>query len=146
MGRFDFLTCTDTEKEQAENTLFRCEKDHGVTFTTLTEDLAEAELIVEEKHLNVYNMVWGGFLFTLMDITAGIANICGGGFGPTVSGNIDYISSTKGAKRLLCRGKVCKHGWTFSYVDTEVFGENEKLLAKGSFIYYNLKAGQEAHP
>lgn len=146
MKRLDFLKCTDTEKEQAEYTLLRCEKDHGVTFTKLEEDFSESELIVEEKHLNVYNMVWGGWLYNIMDITAGITNICGGGFGPTVSGNIDYISSTKGAEKLICRGRIRKHGWTFSHVDTEVVNENEKLLAKGSFIYYNLKAGQEAHP
>ena len=76
-------------------------------------------------------------LFLLMDITAGVANICGGGLGPTVSGNIEYVSGTKGEKTLRCVGTVRRAGRTFSYIDTEVLGEEDRLLCKGSFIYYN---------
>lgn len=135
--RLEFLEMPEEKMKEALYALERCEADHGLTFTVLEKDRAEAVLPVRKEHLNLYNMVYGGFVFNLMDVVAGVANICGGNVGPTVSGNIEYISSTKGQKSLRCVGIVRKSGRTFSYIDVEVFGEDEKLLSKGSFIYYN---------
>lgn len=135
--RLDFLDTTDEKKRDMEYAVRRGEEDNGITFTLLEKDRCEAVLPVRGEHLNLYDMVYGGVLFNLMDITAGVANICGGGLGPTVSGNIEYVSGTKGVKTLRCVGTVRRAGRTFSYIDTEVLGEEDKLLCKGSFIYYN---------
>ena len=135
--RLDFLHMSEDKMNEAMYALERCESDHGLTFTTLEKDLAVAVLPVRKEHLNLYNMVYGGYLFNLMDVVAGVANICGGNVGPTVSGNIEFISSTKDQKELRCIGTVRKSGRTFSNIDVEILGENEKLLSKGSFIYYN---------
>ena len=135
--RLDFLDTTDEKKRDMEYAVRRGEEDNGITFTLLEKDRCEAILPVRAEHMNLYEMVYGGVLFNLMDITAGVANICGGGLGPTVSGNIEYVSGTKGVKTLRCVGTVRRAGRTFSYIDTEVLGEEDKLLCKGSFIYYN---------
>ena len=135
--RLDFVDMSEEKLKEAAYALERCEKDHGLTFTVLEKDRAEAVLPVRKEHLNLYNMVYGGFVFNLMDVVAGIANVCGGNVGPTVSGNIEYISSTQGQKTLRCIGTVRKSGRTFSYIDVEVLGADEKLLSKGTFIYYN---------
>ncbi len=137
--RLDFLTMPEEKMKEAVYALERCEADHGLTFTVLEKDRAEAVLTVRRDHLNLYNMVYGGYVFNLMDVVAGVANICGGNVGPTVSGNIEYISSTKDQRELRCVGTVRKSGKTFSYIDVEVLGEDDKLLSKGSFIYYNKK-------
>lgn len=133
----DFLDITEEKKKDMEYAIQRAEKDSGIIFTLLARDRCEAALHVKAEHLNLYDMVYGGVLFNLMDITAGVANICGGGLGPTVSGNIEYVSGTKGEKTLRCVGTVRRAGRTFSYIDTEVLGEEDRLLCKGSFIYYN---------
>ena len=135
--RLDFLDTTDEKKRDMEYAVRRGEEDNGITFTLLEKDRCEAILPVRAEHMNLYDMVYGGVLFNLMDITAGVANICGGGLGPTVSGNIEYVSRTKGEKTLRCVGTVRRAGRTFSYIDTEVLGEEDRLLCKGSFIYYN---------
>ena len=135
--RLDFLQMPEDKMNEAMYALERCESDHGLTFTTLEKDRAVAVLPVRKEHLNLYNMVYGGYMFNLMDVVAGVANICGGNVGPTVSGNIEFISSTKDQKELRCIGTVRKSGRTFSYIDVEILGENDKLLSKGSFIYYN---------
>ncbi len=135
--RLDFLDTTDEKKRDMEYAVRRGEEDNGITFTLLEKDRCEAILPVRAEHMNLYEMVYGGVLFNLMDITAGVANICGGGLGPTVSGNIEYVSGTKGEKTLRCVGTVRRAGRTFSYIDTEVLGEEDRLLCKGSFIYYN---------
>lgn len=133
----DFLDITEEKKKDMEYAIQRAEKDSGIIFTLLARDRCEAALHVKAEHLNLYDMVYGGVLFNLMDITAGVANICGGGLGPTVSGNIEYVSGTKSEKTLRCVGTVRRAGRTFSYIDTEVLGEEDRLLCKGSFIYYN---------
>ena len=135
--RLDFLHMSEDKMNEAMYALERCESDHGLTFTTLEKDRAVAILPVRKEHLNLYNMVYGGYLFNLMDVVAGVANICGGNVGPTVSGNIEFISSTKDQKELRCIGTVRKSGRTFSYIDVEIMGADDKLLSKGSFIYYN---------
>ena len=135
--RLDFLQMPEDKMNEAMYALERCESDHGLTFPILEKDRAVAVLPVRKEHLNLYNMVYGGYLFNLMDVVAGVANICGGNVGPTVSGNIEFISSTKDQKELRCIGTVRKSGRTFTYIDVEILGENEKLLSKGSFIYYN---------
>ena len=135
--RLDFLHMSEDKMNEAMYALERCESDHGLTFTTLEKDRAVAVLPVRKEHLNLYNMVYGGYMFNLMDVVAGVANICGGNVGPTVSGNIEFISSTKDQKELRCIGTVRKSGRTFTYIDVEIMGADDKLLSKGSFIYYN---------
>lgn len=137
MFRLDFVDMPEEKKKEAVYALSRCEEDHGITFTVLEQNRAEAILPVKAEHLNLYDMVYGGYLFNLMDVVSGVANICGGNVGPTISGNIEFLSSTKGQKELRCVGTVVKSGRTFSHIDTEIYGEDEKLLCKGSFLYYN---------
>ena len=135
--RLDFLNMPEDKMNEAMYALERCESDHGLTFTTLEKDRAVAVLPIRKEHLNLYNMVYGGYLFNLMDVVAGVANICGGNVGPTVSGNIEFISTTKDQKELRCIGMVRKSGRTFNHIYVEKLYENEKLLSNGSFIYYN---------
>lgn len=137
MERLDFLNVSDELRQRSQECLDRVLKDHEIRFTELSPDCAVGVLKVREERLNQYGMVYGGDVFNLMDVVAGVANLCGGGYGPTVSGSIDYISSTRGQKELVCRGTARKVGRTFSHIDTEVLGEDGRLLAKGAFIYYN---------
>ena len=88
--------------------------------------------------LNFYEMVYGGQTYNLMDVVAGVANICGGGYGPTVSGNVEYVSGTKGQKELRAVGRR-----TFSYIDVDVLGTDGRLVSKGSFIYYNMASRED---
>ncbi len=135
--RLSFLETTEERRKEMEYAIRRGEDDHDIKFTVIEKDHCEAVLQVKPEFINLYDMIYGGYLFNLMDITAGVANICGGGLGPTVSGNIEFITGTKGVKTLRCVGIVRRSGRTFSYIDTEVYGEDGRLLSKGSFIYYN---------
>ena len=135
--KLDFIDMPEEKRTEAIYALERCENDHGIRFTVLEENRAVAVLPVRKEHLNLYDMVYGGYIFNLMDVVAGVANICGGHVGPTVSGNIEFISTTKNQKSLKCIGTVRKSGRTFSHIDVEVTGDDGRLLSKGSFIYYN---------
>ena len=90
----NFLNLSDEKLKEIDYMIERLEKDHPLRFTRLEKDLCEAVMEVKPEMLNFYEMVYGGQTYNLMDVVAGVANICGGGYGPTVSGNVEYVSSS----------------------------------------------------
>ena len=105
----NFLNLSDEKLKEIDYMIKRLEKDHPLRFTRLEKDLCEAVMEVKPEMLNFYEMVYGGQTYNLMDVVAGVANICGGGYGPTVSGNVEYVSGTKGQKELRAVGRVGGH-------------------------------------
>ena len=139
----NFLNLSDEKLKEIDYMIERLEKDHPLMFTRLEKDLCEAVMEVKPEMLNFYEMVYGGQTYNLMDVVAGVANICGGGYGPTVSGNVEYVSGTKGQKELRAVGRVRRNGRTFSYIDVDVLGTDGRLVSKGSFIYYNMASRED---
>ena len=72
----NFLNLSDEKLKEIDYMIERLEKDHPLRFTRLEKDLCEAVMEVKPEMLNFYEMVYGGQTYNLMDVVAGVANIC----------------------------------------------------------------------
>ena len=97
-----------------------------------------ARLKIEKKHLNAFGICFGTFLFNLADMAAGMAFLSIDGFGPTLDGNISFISGAKEGDVLYCRGTILKHGKKVSFLKAEIRTGEGKLIADTDFRYYHL--------
>ena len=113
----------------------------GILFTGVEEGEASSEMALKDQHWNVYGLPYGGFLFHLADITAGMAFLSAGGNGVTVSGNVNFLrGACHDAKKLLCHAKVKKAGRKLFFVDAEVSDDFGSVLSEYSFIFTNVAA------
>lgn len=129
-------------KEQIVNNL-RFAADHaknkfGIEFQEMKDGRARATLLIEEKHLNAFRIPYGTFLFNLADMTAGVAYLTLGGFGPTVNSTMNFIGAAKEGDTVVCTAEVVKFGRKISFVTAELRTAEDKLLAKTEFTFYTL--------
>ena len=110
----------------------------GIAFSGVEEGKAHGELILTSEHRNVYGVPYGGVMFHLADITAGMAFLSAGGNGITVSGNVNYLrGANPNAKKLLCQATVKKSGRKLFFINAEVSDDSGKILSEYSFIFTN---------
>ena len=111
----------------------------GILFTGVEEGKASSEMALTDQHRNVYGLPYGGFLFHLADITAGMAFLSAGGNGVTVSGNVNFLrGASRDTKKLVCHAVVKKTGRKLFFVDAEVSDEFGNVLSEYSFIFTNV--------
>ena len=120
------------------------EKNHfanylGIRITEIKEGYAKGEMEIEDKFQNIINSVHGGCLFSLADTIAGAAAISYGEMATTISGSMNYLSPAMDTKKIMATAIEIKHGKRISVYDVEVVNDIGKLLAKGSFSFFNLE-------
>jgi len=116
------------------------EEKFGCKFTLLTKEEVISELEISDSHRNVMNLVYGGIVYNLADISAGTAFYINGVMGPTVSGTINYLNGTKNVTKLICHSQCIRRGNTISFVESNIYNETEDtLIAQASFVYYAFK-------
>ncbi len=107
----------------------------GLEFTDFGESYCEGVLTIEDKHLNPMGTVHGGCLYTLADTVGGEAAAGDGRLGPTSSGNMFFIRSTKDTKKLTARANVVNRGSRLCVVEVGIFRDDEAEVARGIFEY-----------
>ena len=131
-----------TEKEQIEINLSfaadHAKSKFGIEFHEMKDGRARASLLIEEKHLNAFHIPYGTFLFNLADMTAGVAYLTLGGYGPTVNSTMNYISAAKEGDTVVCTAEVVKFGRKICFVSAELRTQEDKLLATTEFTFYTL--------
>ena len=129
-------------KEQIENNLAfaadHAKSKFGIEFLEMKDGRARASLLIEEKHLNAFGIPYGTFLFNLADMTAGVAYLTLGGFGPTVNSTMNFISAAREGDTVVCTAEVVKSGRKISFVTAEICTSEGRLLAKTEFTFYTL--------
>lgn len=110
----------------------------GIEFTQIKDNFAQAEIEVEQKHLNPRGVVHGGCIFSLMDTAGGVAAITSGNLITTSSSHVTFLNPAA-CKRLIARATEIKVGKSLLVFDVEATDENGRLLAKGTFTYFRLK-------
>ena len=113
-------------------------KKFGIDFLEMADGKARASLLIEEKHLNAFQIPYGTFLFNLADMTCGVAYLTVGGFGPTVNSTMNFISAAKCGDTVICSAEVIKHGKKLSFVTSEIRTETNRLIARADFTFYTL--------
>ena len=113
-------------------------RELGICTEEIREGYARVSLRVEEKHMNFVGSVHGGCLFSLADTVAGAASSSYGYYSTTVDGNIHYLSPAMNVKMLIAQAQVIKYGKRISVFEVTITDENGRLLAQGTYTYYNL--------
>ena len=110
-------------------------KEFGFEFSKVSDGIAESKLLIEKHHVNQLGIAYGGYLFNMLDVTCGIANISGGGGGPTISASTDFIRGPKEGDTIICRAHADKIGRTIAYASGEIYLPDGKLAAKMSCTF-----------
>ena len=104
----------------------------GVEILDIKEHYSKCSLEIKEEHLNANNVVMGGAIYTLADLTfAAAANTDGDVV--SLSGNIEYLRPAV-TKILTAEAFCVKHGKTVCFYDVMITDENEKPVAKVTFM------------
>lgn len=110
----------------------------GIVTTEIKEGYAKAQMEIRPEHENAVGSVHGGAIFSLADTCAGAAAASYGTKMTTVSDDFHYLSPAMEVKALYAEAKAIKHGKRMSILEVEVLTDGKKLVAKGTFTYFNL--------
>ena len=123
MSWFDTL-----KKELNSNDTF-C-RENGIEITDIREGYAEAVMQIDAGKLNANGVVQGGAIFTLADFAfAGAANSFENLRASSMSATVNFLRPGSG-NTLTARAQVVNRGRRSCLVETEVFNDAGKLVAK----------------
>lgn len=125
------------QKEIMKQAMKSAGESGGIRFIDAADGYARAELELRPEHLNFMRIVYGGTLYHLADVTAGIAFMSAGGLGATITGDMQFLSGAKNTDRLLCEAQVSKNGRRVCFVQSVIKDEQGKVLAMGNFTFCN---------
>ncbi|WP_099468115.1 PaaI family thioesterase [Konateibacter massiliensis] len=115
------------------------EENSGIHFLKVEEMYAESELYIKPEHLNMFQIVGGGCLYNLADITAGVAYNSQKEKGVTATGTMDFLRAAKDTEKIICKATLVKKGSKLCFATTEVEDDKGRLVARGSFVFCNVE-------
>lgn len=98
----------------------------------------KGRLWVTEKVLNPYGSVHGGCLYSLADITAGLAACTYGVYSSTIDGNMEYILPAIDTQYILCEAKEIRQGMHVSQYEADLYDDKGQLVDKAVFSFYMM--------
>lgn len=110
----------------------------GLIVTKVERGAAETELAIQPEYKNPFHTVHGGILFTIADVTGGIAAFSYGSPVCTVDSSLHYLNAGLNSQRLHASAVELKAGKRLIVVDVSVRDEKGILLCKGTFTYSKL--------
>lgn len=113
---------------------------NGIELVTYTDGFCKGRLRIEAHHKNLHGSVHGGCVYTLADTIACYAAMTEGTVTTTLNSAFNYFHPAMNTEYLYCEGRIIKSGKTITVVRVELYDDNNKLLADGSFSCYNLRA------
>lgn len=109
--------------------------ENGIFVTKVEPGYAEGVLNIGPNSINPYGNVHGGALNTLIDTVAGCCACSKGGSCVTSGCSMEFLRAANG-KQLKCVATPKKLGRTLSVVQAEVFNDDEKLVATGTYTFF----------
>lgn len=130
------MTCEEILK-------YRNDQNHfasftGIVTTEMTPGYAKGEIVLEKHHVNAVGSVHGGCIFALADTIGGAAAASHGTRITTISADFHYLSAAIGSRKLTGTAREVKFGKKIRVYDVEITDDQDRLIAKGMFSYYNL--------
>ena len=108
---------------------------NGIFVTKISEGYCEAEVELTEHSLNPAGLAHGGLIYTLCDIVSGVAATTLGKAVLTLSSSMDFLRPGVSGK-MKAVGTCVKVGKTVGVYDANVYDEQGRHIARGSFHYY----------
>ncbi len=96
------------------------------------------ELVVEEYHTNLYNIVHGGVLMTLADTAMGAACLELGKKVVTMQLGTEFLHSVPLTERIITKATVLHDGRRTMSCECEMLSREGKLFAKAHGTFYVL--------
>ena len=109
----------------------------GARITRMYKGYSECELDVKEELNNAYGRMQGGCIFTLADVTTGNAAATYDVKAFTSSSDFNFLSPAVNTSKIIAVAKIIKPGRSLMVFGAEVFDENKKLIAYGTFTYFS---------
>ncbi|PKN06675.1 MAG: thioesterase [Deltaproteobacteria bacterium HGW-Deltaproteobacteria-7] len=114
----------------------------GVEVLKLENGNCQLSLKIKENFLNVHKNVHGGVIYSMADISMGVAvysTIKKDEEAATIEIKINYLKPSKG-KKLLCDANIIQKGKNIAVLEAEI-KEDEKIVAKaiGTFSIFKQK-------
>lgn len=105
----------------------------GLKFSKISEGYGELKVPLRKELLNSNGMMHGGIYYTLCDLAASIAmasTLSEEYFHVTSDINVSILAAANQGM-ITVKGNVLKAGKRMAFIETEVFNENDELLAAG---------------
>lgn len=131
-----------TKLKEEVNTSHDFSQKLGLVITRVSQGSAESEMPVTEGCYNPFRTVHGGILFTIADVTGGVAAYSYGSPVCTVDSDFHYLNAGLRSTRLYASAQELKAGKRLLVYDVSVRDQTGLLLCKGTFTYSKL--GQTA--
>jgi acyl-CoA thioesterase len=115
----------------------------GFEITARGEGRCTSELTAKEAHLNPNGMIHGAVLYALADTGMGgaLASVLDEGqLCSTIEIKINYFRPAK-SERLRCETRVVYKGSRTAAMESEVFDESDRLLARATGTFMILPSG-----
>lgn len=97
----------------------------------LGKGAAGIKMIPEPKYSTRGQRVHGGIIATLADTAMGLASTTSGSFCRTVDINLNYLAPVYEGAEMTAEGYVIQAGKTITVVESSLFNNEGKLIAKG---------------
>lgn len=126
-------------------------RDLGVEFLGMGGGEAQVALLVQERHMNSWQVTHGGVTMTLLDV---VMSMAGRSLDPEARGGVTVEMKTSflqpggtPGSRLVAKGKAFHRSKTMSFCEGEVWN-GDKLVAKamGTFKYLKRLDVTRVHP
>lgn len=123
------MSCYDLLRDELNSKDTFC-RSNGIKITEIREGYAEAVMELDESKLNANGVVQGGAVFTLADFAfAGAANSFENAKASAMNSTVNFLRPGTGTL-LTARAQVIHRGKRTCLVETDVFNDGGKLVAK----------------
>lgn len=118
-------------------------KDWNISIVEIGPDFLRTEMTLEKaSFFNPHGIVYGGVLFQLADVSAGIAGQVFGLHSVTAQGNINYYTAVKGGK-IQCVCRIQKNGSRISFLKSTLYNDSDDPVAEAQFVFCAYGKGKE---
>lgn len=110
----------------------------GIVTTEIKEGYARGEMKIREEYENAVGSLHGGITFAIADTISGAAAASRGMKMTTLGCDFHYLSPGFDTQMIYAEAKELKYGKTICVYETKVCDDDDRLLARGTFTYFNL--------
>ncbi len=107
----------------------------GVEIVEVRKGFCKARMQIEDKHLNVANVVQGGAIFTLADLAFAVASNSHGQVALAINAHISYLNSVS-AGVLYATASEADEPRRLGVYDVLITDEADRIIAKFNGMVY----------
>lgn len=107
----------------------------GLKATKIAPESATITMQPQKEHLNIFQALHGGVLYTIADLAGGAAAYAHGTPVCTVDSDFHFLNAALNTTELSATASLLKAGKRVLVYDVSVKDQNNCLLCKGTFTY-----------